>query len=198
MIRPITTIRRSGQLQRYALLALAVTLMAVGVYILVLVLSPKLALPQIGQSTIDLNTKDDAEDDRNRIQIGKMNLEVPFFDGGADSLDKGAWHRYPERGNPNDGGNFILSAHRFTIGLTPAETKLRSPFYKLDDLKAGDDVRIFYNHTWYDYQVTRLYDVKPDAVGIEAPSEDAKLTLYSCSLAGSADGRHVVEAHIRK
>jgi sortase A len=173
-------------------------LMAVGIYILVLVLSPKLPLPQIGQSTIDLNTKDDAEDDRNRIQISKMNLEVPFFEGGADSLDKGAWHRYPERGNPKDGGNFILSAHRFTIGLTPAETKLRSPFYKLDDLKAGDDVRIFYNHTWYDYQVTRLYDVKPDAVEIEAPSEDAKLTLYSCSLAGSADGRHVVEAHIRK
>ena len=198
MIRPNTTIRRSGQWQRYGFLALAMILMAVGIHILVLVLSPKLPLPQIGQSTIDLNTKDDAEDDRNRIQISKMNLEVPFFEGGADSLDKGAWHRYPERGNPKDGGNFILSAHRFTIGLTPAETKLRSPFYKLDDLKAGDDVRIFYNHTWYDYQVTRLYDVKPDAVGIEAPSEDAKLTLYSCSLAGGADGRHVVEAHIRK
>lgn len=198
MIRPNTTIRRSGQLQRYALLALAVTLMAVGVYILVLVLSPKLPLPQVGQSTIDLNTKDDAGDDRNRIQISKMNLEVPFFDGGADSLDKGAWHRYPERGNPKDGGNFILSAHRFNIGLTPVETKVRSPFYKLGDLKTGDDIRVFYDHTWYDYQVTRLYSVKPDAVGIEAPSDDARLTLYSCSLAGSADGRYVVEAHIKK
>lgn len=207
MIRPNTTIRRSGQWQRYGFLALAMILMAVGIYILVLVLSPKLPLlvlspklplPQIGQSTIDLNTKDDAEDDRNRIQISKMNLEVPFFEGGADSLDKGAWHRYPERGNPNDGGNFILSAHRFTIGLTPAETKLRSPFYRLGDLKVGDDMRVFYDHAWYEYQVTRLYSVNPDAVEIEAPSKDAKLTLYSCSLAGSADGRYVVEAHIKK
>lgn len=170
--------------------------MALGIYILLLVLSPKLPLPQIGQgpSPIDLNTQDDAADDRNRIQIGKMNLEVPFFEGGADSLDKGAWHRYPERGNPRDGGNFILSAHRFNIGLTPAETKVRSPFYKLDSLKTGDDIRVFYNHQWYDYQVTRLYSVKPDAVEIEAPSEEPKLTLYSCSLAGSADGRYVIEA----
>ena len=63
MIRPNTTIRRSGQWQRYGFLALAMILMAVGIHILVLVLSPKLPLPQIGQSTIDLNTKDDAEDD---------------------------------------------------------------------------------------------------------------------------------------
>ena len=149
------------------------------------------------KSAVDLDTSDDADDARDRIQIEKINLEVPFFTGTADSLEKGAWHRYPERGDPVRGGNFILSAHRFRIAQDPILTKERSPFYNLDKLAVGDTLRIFYKGNWYAYSVTKIYDVKPDAVEIEAPSDEAKLTLYSCTLSGSADGRIVIEAKLR-
>ncbi len=187
---------RAKRWVRRLILVIALGLLVAGLFILYLIVSPNSATPKILQpkSTIDLNTSDDKDDSRNRIQIEKINLEVPFFEGGENVLDKGAWHRYPDRGNPEQGGNFILSAHRFNIGVTPEQTKTRSPFYNLDKLVIGDAVRIFYNQRWFEYEITRIYQVKPNAVEIEAPSKEAKITIYSCTLEGSADGRLVLEA----
>ncbi|MFO0955378.1 MAG: sortase [Candidatus Saccharibacteria bacterium] len=185
--------RKVSKRKRGLLLALSIGLIAAGLYMAYLLLTPQLPI-LAGKSEIDLNTADDATDNRDRIQIEKINLEVPFFTGGPEELDKGSWHRYPDRGDPEQGGNFILSAHRFSIGTTPAETKKRSPFYNLDKLKEGDTMRIFFKGKWYTYTVTKKYSVKPNATEIEAPSETSKLTLYSCSLGGSADGRIVIEA----
>ena len=184
---------KAAKLKNGFLVATSICLVVVGLYLAYLLLTPKLPI-LAGPSEIDLNTADDATDNRDRIQIEKINLEVPFFTGGAEELDKGAWHRYPDRGDPEDGGNFILSAHRFSIGTTPAETKKRSPFYNLEKLEVGDTMRIFYQYKWYTYTVTKKYNVKLNATEIEAPSETSKLTLYSCSLGGSADGRIVIEA----
>lgn len=177
--------------KRLLILIVAVMLLAGGAYLLVLTLSPKFSYVP---SSIDLNTDDDVEDMRDRIQISKLNLEVPYFAGGAEELNKGAWWRYPERGNPERGGNFILSAHRFELGLTPEGTKARSPFYTLNKLELGDEIRVFYQGKWYDYIVTKNYSVPRTAIEIEAPSDSARLTLYTCSLKGEIDGRVVVEA----
>jgi sortase A len=146
-------------------------------------------------SPIDLNTADDDTDQRDRIQIAKINLEVPFYsNGGAELLEKGSWWRFPDRGNPEKGGNFILSAHRFTLGNSPGQTKTKSPFYNLHKLNEGDTIRVHFKNKWYDYKVTRLYSVQPNATEIEEPSNTPKLTLYTCTLKGSADGRMVIEA----
>lgn len=165
-----------------------------GIYLFVLVLAPTSYLTFLPRTKIDLNTADDTVDMRDRIQIDKLQLEVGISAGGADSLDRGVWHRWPDRGDPERGGNFILSAHRFRIGLTPSATKINSPFFRLDQLAVGDRLRIFWHGSRYDYEIVKIYSVKPDAVEIEAPSTEAKLTLYTCSLSGSADGRVVVEA----
>lgn len=169
----------------------AIALLAAGAYLLVLTQSPNLPV----SSPIDLDTSDDANDFRNRIQIAKMGVEVPYFgDDTPATLEKGAWWRFPDRGNPEKGGNFILSAHRFFLGKTPEGTRARSPFYKLDKLEEGDKMRVFYEGKWYEYEVTRKYSVQPDATQIEDVSAEPKLTLYTCSLKGSADGRVVIEA----
>jgi LPXTG-site transpeptidase (sortase) family protein len=152
-------------------------------------------IPIINSSSINLNTKDDAKDNRDRIQIAKINLEVPIFTGNSEAvLDKGVWNRWPGRGNPVIGGNYILSAHRFEMGLTPSQTRQKSPFYNIHKLAVGDTLRVFYQGKWYGYKITKKYSVKPTAFYIEAPSDYAKLTLYSCTLNGSADGRDVIEA----
>ncbi len=177
-----------------ALIAVAFICVGAGFYILVLLLAPTGRIPFLPKTAIDLNTADDSTDTRNRIQIDKLQLEVEIFDGGADALDRGVWHRWPDRGDPEKGGNFILSAHRFRIGATPIGTKINSPFYKLDRLKSGDAIRIFWSGKWYEYRVVNIYSVKPDAVEVEAPTDEAKLTLYTCTLKGSVDGRVVVEA----
>jgi sortase A len=177
--------------RRIILGMLALILIAAGAYILVLTQASNLPVP----SSIDLNTADDEQDTRNRIQIEKMGVEVPYYSEDTPAtLEKGAWWRYPDRGNPEKGGNFILSAHRFYIGKTPQGTKARSPFYKLDTLNEGDKIRVFHEGNWYDYKVSKKYPVKPDATEIEAKTNEPRLTLYTCSLKGSADGRVVIEA----
>ncbi len=176
-------------------MAIAALLIIAGGYLIFLNLSP--GLTGIGKikSSIDLDLSDDASDKRNRIQIAKINLEVPFYTGANSKiLEAGAWHRFPERGNPEIGGNFVLSAHRFELGSTPLRTKEKSPFYNVDKLVLGDEIKVYFNDNWYNYKIIKKYDVKPNQVSIEAPSETAKLTLYTCSLKGSADGRVVIEA----
>lgn len=183
---------KKGNWRRRLALILAFVLFGVGVYLLLLTLSPKApVLP----SKIDLNTQDDADDQRDRIQIERINLEVPFFAGtDASTLEKGVWWRFPDRGSPTMGGNFILSAHRFFLGYTPQGTREKSPFYRLNEVQQGDKIRVFYKDKWYEYEVTKNYAVDRTAVEIEDQTEEAKMTLYTCSLAGEADGRVVVDA----
>lgn len=165
----------------------------VGVYLLVLVFSPK--VKELPGSPIDYNSTDDAKDLRNRIQIERINLEVPFFgENTPASLEKGAWWRFPERGDPEKGGNFILSAHRFNLGVTPRGTRAKSPFYNLNEVQSGDKIKVFYNKKWYEYEVTKNYDVARTAVEIEKQTTEPKMTLYTCSLQGEADGRVVIDA----
>lgn len=187
-------IKLKRKLRSKLAMTLAIILFFGGAYLLFLTQFP--GLTQIPVSTsIDLNTADDATNHQDRIQIEKINLEVPFFgDNTPAVLEKGAWWRFPERGNPKKGGNFILSAHRFNLGLTPQGTRAKSPFYNLDQVQSGDKVRVSYKDTWYEYEVIKKYSVEPTAVEIEAPSDEPKLTLYTCSLKGAADGRVVVIA----
>lgn len=160
-----------------------------GLYLLLLTVAPTLNVP--GLTTPQVTA---TENNANRIVIEKVGVDIPFHTGGPEALEKGAWHRFPERGDPEKGGNFILSAHRFQLGITPQQTRAKSPFYNLDKLEKGDKITIKYNNLTYTYEVEEKYDVERTAVEIEAPSEAHKLTLYSCSLKGEKDGRIVLEA----
>ncbi len=172
---------------------IAMMLLAGGAYTFLLVQSPEILATQ--PNTEEKQTLL-TESKENFIKIERINLLVPFHEGDTEiTLESGAWHRFPERGDPENGGNFILSAHRFQLGLTPNSTVDKSPFYHIDKLQEDDIIDIFYNNSWYKYQIKKTYSVEPDAVEIEEPSEEAKLTLYSCTLGGSADGRVVIEAH---
>lgn len=170
-------------------LIVAAGLFASGLYLLLLTVAPTLTVP--GFTTPQVTA---TENNTNRIVIEKIGVDIPFHTGGPEALEKGAWHRFPERGDPEKGGNFILSAHRFQLGVTPQQTRAKSPFYNLDKLEKGDKITIKYNNLTYTYEVEEKYDVERTAVEIEAPSDAHKLTLYSCSLKGEKDGRIVLEA----
>jgi sortase A len=131
----------------------------------------------------------------NQIVIPKLNVKVNYYSGDESVLNRGAWNRFPERGNPKDGGNFILAGHRFRMSLTPWSTNKSSPFYNLDKLQDGDEILIRYDGQDYSYRVAKMYEVEPNATEIEDVSAQDKLTLYTCTMGGSSDGRLVVEAH---
>lgn len=187
--------RNSGGSARKAGLTLGAIVIGIAAYGLSLIASPHVsaALPfnSLTPQTVQaLNQKTDV----NRVIIPEIGVNLEYKTGGEDVLNDYVWHRLPERGNPADGGNFILSAHRFQIGLTHAETVRKSPFFHVDKLQPGDAITVHYEDKVYEYEVEELFRASQYDQTVEAETEDDRLTLYSCGLGGSDDARQVIVA----
>ena len=162
-----------------------------GVYLLILVLTPNVP---ILYPLEPINAKKLPNPAGDKVYIPKIGVRVDLVSGGIEALEKGAWHRFPERGDPLKGGNFIISAHRFSLGPTPGQTRKRSPFYHIDKLATGDQILVDFQGKRYGYEIIEEKNVTPNQVEIEAPLQDneaPRLTLYTCTLKGEADGREV-------
>ena len=171
-------------------------LLIAGAYLLITSLSPTLISTTINpddNSTTKL-LKADRPIDENRLYIPKIDVNLPYATGSETVMEQGAWWRQPQNGNPKDGGNFVLSAHRFIMGLTPQQTLRKSPFYNIGKLKTGDELVVDYDGKRYTYEISKIFSVTPDAIEIENRTNEPQLTLYSCTLGGSADGREVIVA----
>ncbi len=171
---------------------IAVLLLSGGLYMLSLTLAPTIA-PVIARKPITVSALPTPKKTENRIIIPKLGINIAYAPGEA-SLDRGAQWRYPERGNPASGGNFIIAAHRFSIQPTPMGTIEKSPFYSIDKLEIGDKIIIDYEGIRYAYEIDKRFDVTANQSEIEATSDTPKLTLYSCELNGSEAGRVVITA----
>lgn len=165
-----------------------------GAYVLLLCYAPKLSTIPFIMPDIPRVSYTAVGDDR--LYIPKIDVNKDFMTGGEGVLDRHVWHRFAERGDPERGGNFILAAHRFQFAFWPGETVARSPFYNLNLLEPGDPIYVDYHGKRYKYEVVKRYTVRPDDTYIENVSEEPKMTLYSCTLKGSEDGREVVEARV--
>ena len=176
-------------------------MIASGIYLLVLISTPLIMSQTINpknNSTSQLISKTKDKITENRLYIPKIDINLPYASGGAETMEHGAWWRKPENGNPKDGGNFVLSAHRFIMGLTPRQTLRKSPFYNIDKLAVGDEMVVDYNGARYIYAISEKRSVKPEAIEIEQRTDQPQLTLYSCTLGGANDGRDVLIAKLKK
>lgn len=178
---------------------LGLLLLLGGLYLLYNTISPALPIFDDAQATTKKLKTQSPVVGENRLYMPQINVDIPVVElqpGEAESkaLDRGALHRVPENGNPKDGGNYVLAAHRFTLGLTPAQTRAQSPFYHIDQMKVGDEVYVDYSGVRYAYKITATKTVAPSDVAIEDKTSDAQLTVYSCTLSGANDGRVVLFA----
>ena len=177
---------------------LAVLMLAAGLYVLITALMPFFMVHTVNPTSNTTVAKLEATateiPTENRLYIPKIDINLPYEQGDEHVMEYGAWWRRPENGNPKDGGNFILSAHRFIMGLTPEQTLRKSPFYNIDKLALDDEITIDYQSERYVYVISKIYAVKPNAVEIENRTDEPQLTLYSCTLGGAADGREVIIA----
>lgn len=183
--------------RRNLFVILAILLILIGGYLIFTAFSPLLNTSIVAGRDINATLKEldkPVGSNGDRLYIPQINVDVPIAAGGSGALQKGAWHRKPENGNPEKGGNFVLSAHRFVMDITPRGTVEKSPFYNIDRLAIKDRLVVDYKGKRYEYEIKRKYAVPPNATDIEAKSDIPKLTLYSCTLQGSADGRDVIEA----
>ena len=168
-----------------------------GLYTFTIAITPFILSQTINpknNSTTQLISKTENKITENRLYIPKIDINLPYAVGGPEVMEHGAWWRKPENGNPKDGGNFVLSAHRFIMGMTPQQTLRKSPFYNINRLDIGDKIIVDYNGKRYEYLISEKRSVKPEAVEIEQRTNQPQLTLYSCTLGGANDGRDVIVA----
>lgn len=183
------TIKSPHQRKRRSVILLILSILAIGsgLYLLLITQAPNLVF-------LDrYDTKGDAVIGENRVIAAAANIDE-FIYQGEEALEKGAWHRFPERGDPLTGGNFIISAHRFVFDINPLATREKSRFYNIEELAEGDGITVYWEGEEYNYTVSRKFQVAPDAVEIEDRTEDHILTLYSCTLGGRYDGRVIIQA----
>lgn len=172
----------------------AFVFLAAGIYVFLLVAAPMFKEWPAWEKLVEVSTVTPGSRG-DRLYIPEIGVDVAIIEGSDMSvLDLGAWHRQPQNGDPQKGGNFVLSAHRFSMGWTPQQSRAKSPFFRINALKVGDQFFVDFKGLRYVYKVARLYDVPRTATEIELPSSKPKLTLYSCGLRGETAGRTVVEA----
>ncbi|MDQ5943859.1 MAG: hypothetical protein QG675_627 [Patescibacteria group bacterium] len=173
---------------RIAITTISVCSIIVGLYLLFMLFSPKLF------SMLQKSYNQSLEGNENQLQIQSVGINTKILEGGEEQLENGAWHRFPERGNPEIGGNFILSGHSFVWAYTPWQVSEKSYFYNLKDVKVGDEVTVRWNSKDYNYKVDSVFSIDPSQTNIEDKSDTPIMTIYTCTEGGSADGRVVVVA----
>jgi LPXTG-site transpeptidase (sortase) family protein len=111
----------------------------------------------------------------NRLVVPAMLLDVPINEGAQNaSLSKGLW-RIPTTSTPDKGGNTVIVGHRFTY------TNPEGVFYNLNQVKVGDEIGVFWQGKRYIYTVNKTEVVPPTDTSVQAPTNKAEVTLYTCT-----------------
>lgn len=122
-----------------------------------------------------------------RMQIPKLNKDVPIVEGdGPEQLKKGVGH-YIYSANPGETGNVVLSAHNDIHGEI---------FRDLDKLEKGDLVILFSARKNYTYVVEEVLIVEPSQVEFLEQTQDPIATLISCYPYLVDNKRIIVIAHL--
>ena len=131
----------------------------------------------------------------NSLTVPAMLLDTPILEGPVKDtyqiLDRGIWH-LPFSSTPDKGGNTVIVGHRFTY------TNPRGIFYALDKVRVGDEIGVVWSGVSYLYKVSSVSTVPPSQVDVEAPTTDARLTLYTCTPLWNPKDRLVVVAELEK
>lgn len=121
-----------------------------------------------------------------QLEIPKLDLDKFIIEGvGVEDLKKGPGH-YPGTALPGGSGNAAIAGHRTTYG---------APFFRLDELQAGDPIFIITPRGRYRYD-ERAEIVGPDDAWVLDPTEDNRLTLTTCHPRYSAAQRLIVVAEL--
>ena len=122
------------------------------------------------------------------LRIPDMDLNEVVVEGiTTEALKRGPGH-YPRSAHPwEPEGKVAIAGHRTTYG---------APFWDLDKLDAGDDIRLITEKGIFDYVVSRTRIVSPGATEVTVPSQNPTLILTTCNPRFSAAQRLVVFADL--
>ena len=124
-----------------------------------------------------------------RIVINRIGLNIVVIQGtDTASLQKGPGH-YPTTPFPGQGK---------TVGIAGHRTTYLAPFRHIDDIRAGDQVRLEMPYGAFTYTVTKHEIVAPTDVKIVRPIGYEQLVLTACHPVYSAAQRYAIFARLTR
>lgn len=122
-----------------------------------------------------------------KIIIPAIGVDVIIVEGtGVRDLKEGPGH-WEETPFPGQGGNFVISGHRTTYG---------APFFKLNELKPGDEINIVLPYAACKYTVSEVFVVYPHEVDTVAQAGREQISLAACHPIYSAKQRIVAKGEL--
>jgi sortase A len=122
-----------------------------------------------------------------RIRIGRIGLDMVMVQGtDHDTLKKGPGH-YETSGLPGEGALIYVAGHRTTY---------LAPFAYINEIRAGDYVRIDVPYGVFTYRATRHYVVPSDDVALLRNQGREVLRLQACHPRFFATHRYIVDAKL--
>jgi sortase A len=120
------------------------------------------------------------------MRIPELEMNEVVVEGiTTEALQKGPGH-YPRSADPWDPeGRVAIAGHRTTYG---------APFWDLDKLRTGDEIRMVTEEGIFDYVVSKTRIVSPTATEVTIPTSHPTLILTTCNPRFSAAERLVVFA----
>ncbi len=122
-----------------------------------------------------------------RLVIPNAEVDSIVFEGVSRSTLKNGPGHMPWTALPGQPGNAVISGHRTTYG---------APFFDLDLLEPGDEIRVQTALGWHVYEVRSSEIVSSTDVWVTDHRDGAWLTLTTCHPKWSAAQRLVVFAEL--
>lgn len=122
-----------------------------------------------------------------RIEIPAIDADFVVIEGTDEAdLQRGPGH-YPTTALPGQGRTVAIAGHRTTYG---------APFNRIDQIGAGDEIRLEMPYATFTYEVTKTDIVDPTDVGIVDDVGRERLVLTACHPLYSAAQRYAVFADL--
>ena len=128
----------------------------------------------------------------NRLVISSIGVDMPITEGldGKTALRQGIW-RMPLPGDPTPdhaGDNVVFAGHRWYRQTGP------NTLYRLNLIKTGDSMVVYWKGSEYTYTVAEVKIVDPKQLEILEDTDESQITIFTCTPLYSSKYRLVVIA----
>jgi len=123
------------------------------------------------------------------IRIPKIDLKVAVGEGVDMETLKFAVGHFPNTAMPGESGNFCVAGHR---SYTYSEY-----FNRLDEVEKGDEIYVKNKKGEFKYVVYEKKVVMPSEYSVLDPTNDATLTLVTCTPIRVATHRLIIKARMQ-
>lgn len=108
------------------------------------------------------------------IEIPSISLSQGLVEGISDDVLQYYLGHFENSANPGEVGNFAVAGHRVS--------DYSEAFVNLYKVEIGDKINVKANKKEYIYEVKENYIVSPDRVDVLDNTEDATITLITCTV----------------